>query len=333
MSNFQDIKALKIIEETIDKLKLDLTNYNVLTEVGSKFYKNIPVIASLANAKRGMAWTRDFQYGSAEDNIKACLSVLEKLDMVQRVEFYSGELNIDHLENADIITNSGFLRPLNIDKLKHCKYGAVIPLMFEKWELRETNIDISYCNQKDIKVAGTWEGHLDINVFEYVGSLAVKMALEAGYEIYDNHIIVWSDDDFGKQITKKFEALGATELIQTVNFDLLLNKISDNDFIFLADYSETNHYFTNSFFNLEEIKRLNPNVGIVHLYGEVSVNKYIENMKGMIYPMKDGKAKTMSFTLGHVGLNPIIKLQTAGLKVGESMLKSKETNLMQPVNF
>ena len=37
----------------------------------------------------------------------------------------------------------------------------------------------------------------------------------------------------------------------------------------------------------------------------------------------------MSFTLGHVGLNPVLNLQSAGLKVGELMARGKSNSLVQ----
>ena len=56
----------------------------------------------------------------------------------------------------------------------------------------------SYFKQKGIKVAGTWENHPDLKIFDGCGHLAVKISQEAGYEVYQNKIIVWSNDHFGE---------------------------------------------------------------------------------------------------------------------------------------
>ena len=60
---------------------------------------------------------------------------------------------------------------------------------FEAWEARKEYVDIGYCNRRGIKVAGTNESHHQLNVFTQVGHLALKMAFEAGYEIYGNKIL------------------------------------------------------------------------------------------------------------------------------------------------
>ena len=41
----------------------------------------------------------------------------------------------------------------------------------------------------------------------------------------------------------------------------------------------------------------------------------------------------MTFTLAHVGLLPVIRLLTAGFKVGQESLQNKISNLTQPINF
>lgn len=328
-----DRRALVLIEQTIQNLDLDLSGVKVLTEVGSDYYKFLPIIAGLAGAQNVFAWTRDSRFGKAKNIIERCQELLDHVGLKSSVQFFDGEINFDHLRHADLITNSGFLRPLDEEKLKHCKDTVVIPLMFEKWEIRPEDINLEYCQKNHIKVAGTSESHPDIQVFQYVGPLAIKMAMEAGFEILGNKICVWSDDDFGDEATKAFYKLGAREVIQTTNFQELISQVDQMDFVFVADYSESRTYFSNDFFDLDQIIKINSNLGMIHLYGCLNYLEYKNKMHGMIYPEKDGAEKVMSFSLGHVGHNPIIKLQTAGLKVGELMMKNKSSRLMQPVNF
>jgi len=140
-------------------------------------------------------------------------------------------------------------------------------------EIRESDIDINFCSQKGIKIAGTWEGHPLLNVFQYIGPLAIKMALEAGYEIFRNCIVVWSDDQFGEEVAKAFRNFKAVKVIQTTDFEELKRIITSIDFIFLADYSETRDYTDESFFRISDLKGLNPQFGIVHLYGLLKEEK------------------------------------------------------------
>jgi hypothetical protein len=60
------------------------------------------------------------------------------------------------------------------------------------------------------------------------------------------------------------------------------------------------------------------------------VNVDLFKSMGMnVYPSRNGLAKQMTFTLGHVGLRPIINLQTAGYRVAQDLLKGTISNISQ----
>lgn len=328
MSSLKYNRVLNKIKKSIFDLKLDLTGYTILTEVGSGEYIFTPIIAALGNADRVYVYTRDSKYGLATDNIAKCKKILESIGLLDKVEFYSNEVSKNHLEKADIITNSGFLRPLNEDKLKYIKETTVIPLMYEKWELRDSDIDIDYCKANNIKVAGTWENHPSLLVFNHVGPLAIKMALNAGYEIYNNKIVVWSDDHFGEVAKEAFINVGAKEVILTTDEKVLSENIYDVDFIYICDYDEKREYGSKDFFNFEKLLSLNENFGIVHLYGKLNYD-YCRNRLTNIYPPFDGFSSLMTFTLANVGINPIINLQVSGFKVAESLIKNVNCDFSQ----
>ena len=318
-------RVVSRINHYIDKLDLNLEGYNVLTEVGSGLYNYTPIIPMLAGANRVMAWTRDSVYGKADDIIAECRLKLNKMGYDDSIEFFNGTLNKYHLKQADIITNSGFLRPLNEEKLKHVKQTVAIPLMYESWELRKEDINIDYCQTNNIKVAGTNENHDIINVFNHIGPLAVKMAFEAGYEVYGNNIIIWSDDNFGNVITEAFAKMNPKNLLMTTNISEVKKQIVDTDFIFVSDYDEKRSYTNNNFFGLKELSLLNSDFGLVHLYGDLDY-KEIKRMGISLSPSKNGHAQKMSFTLNHLGINPFIALITAGFKVGQYLLENDFNN-------
>lgn len=331
-NSLQIDRILHISDNFIKKLDLRLDNYNVLTEVGSNYYLFTPILAALAGANEVMAWTKDSVFGNGAAIINDCNTILNYLGMSGRVDFFNGRSNADHLKKADIITNSGFLRPLDEDKLKLCKEGIAIPLMYEKWELRMDDIDLTFCTKRKIKVAGTWEDHPDIKVFSYVGLLAIRLAIEAGYEIYNNKIIVWSDDNFGEVIVNSFERLKALSVIQTTNFSFLEDNINDVDFIFISDYSENRHYNDNTFLDFRKLKKINPFFGVVHLFGRIEAKK-MDELSIPLYPYKNGYPQKMTYALDYIGPNPIIGLQSAGLKVGSMILDDTKGDLAQPINY
>jgi hypothetical protein len=312
-------REINFIQKKISQLSLDLRGFTVLTEVGSGLYNYMPVIPLLAGANKVMAWTRDSNYGKASSVIEKCLNLLPDTYCKDNLEFHEGSINHDHLKTADLITNSGFLRPLNKDKLKAVKETAVIPLMFEKWEFRDDDLDLDYCKKKGIKVAGTNESHPKLNVFKQVGHLGAKLAFNAGYEIYQNNIAVWSNDSFGEVISDVFQVLGARQITLTTDFRELLACASELDFIFIADYKETRCYNDISFFDWEEILCKNPSLGFVHLYGDIKYKEFSD--AGLsTYPQYDGKAKCMSKTLNYLGINSFFSLMIGGFKVGSCLL-------------
>ena len=205
--------------------------------------------------------------------------------------------------------------------------------MFESWEVRDQDIDIKACTEKNIKVSGTWENHPKIHVFNYVKELTLKLLFEGGYEISGNKFIIWSSDHFGEKGEEVLKLNNAREVIVTNDYNVLVSNIKNVDTVLLFDYHETRDYFsTNGIFNLNELKNINNHFGIIHLFGNVDV-KFLKEKNIQVYPNKNGKAQTMSFTLAHVGLIPVLRLLSAGFKVGQEMLQNKISNLSQPINF
>lgn len=329
----RNIRALNIINDTIKSLELNLNSFVVLTEVGSNNFIYTPIIPLLAGAKKVYAWTKDSSYGKSEDIVKKCLNIAKSLNLENRLDFSVNSVNFDHLKNADIITNSAFIRPINETILKYTKPNIAIPLMYEAWEIRDQDIDIESCTRNKVRVAGTWENHPKIEVFNYVKELTLKLIFEAGYEISGNKFIIWSNDHFGEKAKEVLKNNNADMVIVTTDYKILLSNIKNIDVVLLFDYHEKRDYFgPNGIFNLNELTQFKNHFGIVHLYGSVDVN-YLREKNIQVYPNKSGKASKMTFTLAHVGLHPVIRLLTAGFKVGQETLQNKISEISQPINF
>jgi hypothetical protein len=205
--------------------------------------------------------------------------------------------------------------------------------MFEAWEFRESDIDIEYCKTNNIKVAGTNEHHPSINVFDFLGPLALKLAFNSKMEILRNSILIWSDDDFGKVAYEAFKSAGADKVDMTIDTEQLYSQASGLDFIFICDYSESRVIIgDNGIFDLTILQQENPALTFVHLYGRVDP-LFARKFDFNVYPEKQGYAQVMTETLGHVGLKPFIDLQVAGFKVGAELLNNKLSELSQPLTF
>lgn len=319
-----------IIDRVIKNLELDLSGMNVLTEVGSHYFLFTPIIALKANANNVFVWTRDSAFGKGAEIVKQCNDIIDLLEIKGTIDYAINERPVTHIKKADIITNLGFVRPLNEALLKFADPSkSVIPAMCEAWEVRREDVDLEFCREKGIKVAGTNENDPSIEVFNGCGPLAIKMANEAGYEVYQNRIIIWSDDQFGEVVEKAFLDYGADAVIKTTDKAILKASIAETDFIFFCDYSETRPVFaSNGFIDVDELAGINPGFGVVHLYGDID-HTYLQNKGVRVYPGIKGYALKMSLTLAHLGPTPVINLHTAGLKVGEYLKKNRTHPLVQ----
>jgi hypothetical protein len=327
--NIDALRAFKIIHRAIETLDLNLKGKTILTEVGSNNYIYTPVIAAMAGAKQVIAWAKDSRYGQADKIIEECTALARLLNVADVIIFRANKQPVEDIEIADVITNSGVLRPIDVNFVSHMKHDAVLPLMFEAWELREEDLDIKACKDKGIKVAGTWENHPEIKVFDYTGLLAVKLLLNAGIEIYDSNIVIWSNDHFGEIAKKTLKNLGAKNVWVTTKTDELYTILPQLDAIYICNYNEESQFFGESgIFDLEYMISINNSFTLVHLYGNINA-QFCKDNGLKLYPDRDGKAKLMTETLGYVGLEPLLRLQVAGFKVAECLLENKESDLVQ----
>ena len=331
--NKSEIYRIKnIIKKSIRDTNLDLCGQTILTEVGSGYFVFTPIIALMANAKKVYAWVKDSRYGTAKDISIMCDNLVQEFEISNKIEYGINVRPEKHISEASIITNLGFVRPINEYFLNHVSENVSISGMCEAWELRPADINLKLCKEKDIRVAGTWENHPDLKIFDGCGHLAIKMVNEAGYELYQNNIIVWSNDNFGEVISSAFERFGAKKVIKTTNIDDLYNNITETDFVFFCDYHEQRKILGDGgFIDILKLYELNRGIGIVHLYGDIDNDK-VKNQNIHIYPNKRGQASIMTFTLAHLGPIPIINLHAAGLKVGECLNKNEENTLVQLIN-
>ncbi len=326
-------RAIHLIRQAVKSLGVDLSDQVVLTEVGSNNYLYTPIIAALCGARQVYAWTRDTAYGKARDISDECQMIARHLGVDGSINFALNAKPEEHVRQANIITNSGFLRPLNEQLLsKADPQNCVIPVMYEAWELRDSDLDIDYCRTQGFKVAGTWENHPSIGVFDGCGPLAVKLAMEAGFEVYQNHIIVFSEDDFGKGTAECFEKFGASKVTMTTDPEVVWQQAETADFIYFCDYHEQRTLLGhNGLFDLQRLASINSAIGVVHLYGEID-NQVVKAHGLRVYPDKPGKALTMTESLAYLGQRPVINLQVAGFKVAQCLAQKIEHSLVQDLS-
>ena len=327
------------IEEAVKRLNLDLAGKVVLTEAATGAYIVTPVIAALAGAEV-YAYTRDTKYGSVAEVRKHTNELLEQFEERDLKVTIIDSLGPDILAKADIITNSGHLRPLDSEKLQYAKKNAVIPLMYEAWEWRDADLDIEHCKKNGIVVGATNERHPDVDVFNYLGDMALKMIFDAGLCPYKNSFILVCNNDFGPFIAKVLstvcEALAVCDIPENKAKygGLNIDWISDfPDLVIPEKYKRssaiifTAYPFDKSWIGddslpipVSKIRDAVPDAVLLRYAGDIDeafCKQYVTVYPGHVH------SGHMGILPSAIGPDPIIRLQSGGLKVGELLLEKK----------
>ena len=322
----------KLIDDAIDTYDLDLSGLTVFTEAASGNYVVTPLIAALAGSVQVFAITRDSIYGKAVDVREFTLELAQKWGIGNRIEVVSDKTP-SILSQVDIVTNLGFVRPIDKEVIAHLKPTAVLPLMWETWEFREADLDLAECRRLGIMVLGTNERTVELDFFTYVGYLAVKLAFELEIEIYRSKVVVVGSGPFGESCVETFDKLEAKlkyiDLSAGDSLDTESAKFTlrDTDLVVLVEHRNSVCLIgSEGQMTVNELLALSPHVSIVHVAGNIN-REEIDNAAIPCLPQKSAAPGYMSVTTDYLGPKPVIALHTAGLKVGEAMARTRLAGL------
>lgn len=313
-------RLISLIKQTITTLHLDLRGFTVLTEAASGPYVVTPIIAALANANRVIALTRDSHFASASQVIEQTEALARLCGVSESIQIFT-ERQINIFAAADIITNLGFVRPIDAETIAVMKPGAVIPLMCESWELRLSDVDIDACRAKGVRVAGTDEGFSSLDIFSYSGWLCQKLLFDAQIEIHKSKITVVSSDKFGQVITSHLVRCGCN--VQLISRACDLSDFQNLDALVIADYTKDNIIIgKGGELDPDVLACHAPALTIIQFAGLLAIDE-IRTAGLTVYPGIPLTPRRMAVTLAGLGPRPVIELHAAGLKVGE--LVARET--------
>jgi len=320
---------------TVRALDLDLKDKIVLTEAASGAYVVTPVLAALAGAKV-FAYSRASYYGSISEVFENTKNVYQDYGYDLDIEFID-TLTREVIEQADIITNSGHLRPLNREKLQYAKDNVVIPLMYEAWEWRDADIDLAYTRERGFKIGATNERHIDVDVFNYLGDMAVKQIFDAGLCLYKNRFVLISNNDFGpyiaKVVSKMCKSLGVIDVednrhkYQYDNVDWIStfpdisinDKYSDAEAIIFTAYPFDKPWIgEHTAIPAEKLKNAFKHPYILRYAGDLDCHSLRSH--GIRFFPQIVSSGHMGVLPSAIGYDPIIRLQAGGLKVGEALI-------------
>jgi hypothetical protein len=323
-------RLVRLMNAAVGSCRLSLADLTVLTEAASGAYMVTPVLAALAGA-RVLALACANAYATAGE-IRDCTMELAELAGVSgRIQLIQDK-SPDHVGAADIVTNSGQVRPIDAATIGRMKPSAVIPLMYESWEFRASDVDLPACRARGIAVAGTNESHPDVGMFSYLGIMAVKQLHDAGIAVYGSRIVLLCDNPFSPFIVSSLRNGGA-EVIEarTLTADVLA---APCDAVLLA--LRPGPDVTLGAVECELLAALAPGTVLVQYWGDVD-REALSAAAVPVWPPKPPSAGHMGVLPSAVGPEPIVRLQTGGLKVGELLARGldkaspEELDLVQPI--
>ena len=317
---FNPLRLFPLIRKQISFFELNLSGCTVLTEAASGPYVVTPIIASLAGAERVIAITHNSRFATVEEVISQTRA-LESLCEVKTAAEIHSEGSLDLFSEADIVTNLGFVRPLDKETISVMKPTAVIPLMCEAWEIRPGDVDFEACNFNGITVMGTNEDFPGLGVFSYSGFLCARMLSESQIEIHKSNIMVVSSDKFGPVIAGHLSGVGANARHVDSLQNVTPHELSELDALIIADYTREGKIIgEGGDISAEALGSWTGGITVLQFAGKLDVKELVD--QGIcVYPGIDLGAHRMAQTLSSLGPRPVIELHTAGLKVGELMLK------------
>ncbi|MCH7525804.1 MAG: hypothetical protein IID39_00060 [Planctomycetes bacterium] len=310
-----------LIDAAITRCKLDLTGAVVLTEAATGAYVVTPVIAALAGAKGVFAYAHSSRFGSASEATRQTLEVADNLSVSNRIEVIT-EKTEQITARADIVTNSGHLRPIDSRFIGWMKATAVIPLMYETWEFRPTDVDLEACRARGIRTAGTDERSPSVDVFSYLGIMATKLLLDAGLAVRGNRILCLCDNPFASFIERGLVGAGATvDVVESLRAEEGRGRY---DAVLVALEPSGALVFTTA--EAAAIARSSPGVVVVQFWGDID-RDCLALHDVPVWPEDAPEAGHMGILPSDVGPEPVVRLQAAGLKVGEMLWRGQSAEV------
>ena len=320
-------RCLRLIQSAIEALNADFAGLTVLTEAGSNHYLLTPLIAAIGGAEKVLVLTRDSRYGRADSIVRQLLDLAKDWNVDAGIAVLSGRSD-PRIANADVVTNLGFVRPIDKDLIDRLKPTAAIPLMWETWEYREADLDLQYCRLKGIPVLGTDESHPFLRTMAYIGACAAKALFAAGIEVFGSRIVILGSGPFARSCIAMLDAMSADVLYVAVDAaagfaDQLAEASRGADAIVIAEHHDPGPLIGDAGgLPPERLIHGTETPSIVHICGTIDTSRF-EALGLNVYPSRLAPAGSMSLTTDFVGPKPLIDLHTAGLVVGASLTRRR----------
>jgi hypothetical protein len=312
-------QLLALIDRQIAATGLDLSGLNVITEAATGAYAATAVIAARAGARVVHALARDTQnHGSAADAAREVLSLAEPAGIAGHIRIVDS-ITPDMLGECDILTNSGHLRPITAETIRQLPPRAAIGLMFEDWEFRGTDLDLAACRARGIKVAAVNERHPAVGVFPFLGPLCVRLLDDAGANIAGAELALLCDNPFSPFIAAGLEAAGARVRVYA---DPLHMPRAGWKIVVVALTPGAHDRLDAA--GLTRLSSHAPGALIAQFWGDID-RKAAHQQGFAVWPPSPPRRGHMAILLNALGSEPIVRLQTGGLRAAELAFRGERS--------
>lgn len=306
-----DAALLALIDRQIAATGLDLTGLTVLTEAATGAYRSTATIAARAGARRVIALTRDtIRHGTAADASRATLDLAAAAGIAGRIEIVE-TIEPPILGACDILTNCGHLRPITEAMIRQLPRGAVVALMFEAWEFRDSDLDLATCLECGVRIAAVNERHPATGVFPFLGPLAVRLLEDSGTVVRGARIALLCDNPFASFIAAGLREAGAE--VETFAEASEVRRADWRAVVVALTPREAPRLPLTA---IHHLARNAPLAILAQFWGDI--DRAAARHYGLsLWPPVAPGAGHMGILLNALGDEPIVRLQTGGLRAAE----------------
>ena len=263
--------------------------------------------------------TRATRYGSFDQVAAETLELARVLGVEDRIELVT-ERRRSVVEQADIVTNSGHLRPIHAEMIGWMKSTAVIPLMYEAWEFRPEDLDARACLRKGILMAGTNERHAAVDVFSFLGVMAVRLLNDAGVSVYASSVLLVCDNGFSPFIQRGLEQAGAA--VEVVANLSEARTSTAHDAILVAATPRSGSVLSEG--DVMRIASAWPGTVVAQYFGDLD-RAALSSLGIAVWPPSEPARGHMGILPAAIGPEPTVRLQSGGLKAGEVLWRYRQS--------
>jgi hypothetical protein len=201
--------------------------------------------------------------------------------------------------------------------------NAVVALMWEPWEFRVGEIDLTALRERGVPIVATAETHADVRTFDYLGPTVARLLLDGGIEVMRSRLLILGSDPFGHAVAAWLAAAGAA--VARADAESWASSIVDApmpfDALVVVEHRDHRSIVDSRHGAALDVMRRSGSP-IVRVTGVV--DHHVLRANGVVLlPDVDVEAGFMAVTTAHVGARSVVDLHAAGLKAASLVVQAR----------